>query len=145
MIAKQSFEKCLYQRDESEFKALYIEAHQFNPNFKRFCEELKYEMYQIPTKVSETLNWVREIEEEIHGDAEEIYKCINTHFGGSHYLTARIVDPEGGVMVKIQTKINQMVLPRRIRWYFLSNSTMFVMLCLHIFDYVKDIGEMFSC
>ena len=64
MIAKQSFEKCLYQRDESEFKALYIEVHQFDPNFKRFCDELKYEMYQNPVKVGETLKWVREVEEE---------------------------------------------------------------------------------
>ena len=32
MIAKQSFEKCLYQRDESEFKALYVEIHQFDPS-----------------------------------------------------------------------------------------------------------------
>ena len=145
MIMKQSFEKCLHQRDESDFKALYVEIHQFDPKFEGFCQELKYEMYQNPAKVGVTFKWVRQMEEKLHGEAEEIYKCINTNFGGSHYLTARMVDPEGGVLVKIQTKIDQMMLPRKVRWYFLSNFHMFVMLCLHMFDYVKDIGEMFSC
>ena len=145
MIMKQSFQKCLHQRDESDFKSLYVEFHNFDPNFEEFCQELKYEMYQNPTKVGATFKWVREMEEKLHGESEEIYKCINTNFGGSHYLTKRMVDPEGGVLVKIREKINQMMLPRKIRWYFFSNFHMFVMLCLHMFDYVKDIGEKFSC
>ena len=144
MVAKQSFKKCLYQREESDFKAIYVENHQFGPNFEKFCGEVKFEMYQNPASMEVTLKWVREIEEELHGEAEEIYNCINTNFGGSHYLTTRIVDPEGGVFIKISSKINQMMLPRRIGWYFLSNFIMFIMLCLHMFDYVKDIGETFS-
>ena len=144
MITKQSFKKCLHQKAESDFKALYVEIHQFGPNFEGFCQEVKYEMYQNPANVGQISKWVREIEEELHGEAEEIYKCINSNFGGSHYLTTRIVDPEGGVIAKIQTQINQMMYPRRVRWYFLSNFAMFIMLCLHMFDYVKDIGEMFS-
>ena len=143
MIIKQSFKKCLHQKAVSDFKALYVEIHQFGPNFEAFCQEVKYEMYQNPAKVGLISKWVREIEEELHGEAKEIYKCINSNFGGSHYLTTRIVDPEGGVIAKIQAKVNQMMFPRRIRWHFLSNFVMFIMLCLHMFDYVKDIGEMF--
>ena len=80
-------------------------------------------------------------EEELHSDPDEIYNCILANFGGSCCLTSRITDPSGGMIVKIQRGISKMILPKKVKWHVLSIFVLFVVLCLHMFDYVKDIGR----
>ena len=121
--------------------AHYREIHHSKSKREKFFGDLKYEMYQNPDKMEEVCTWVKEAEEELHKDANAIYDCVLTNFGGSHQVTARIVDPKGGIVTKMGSKIDQMVWPRKIKWHLFKIAIMFVMLCLHMFDYVKDIGK----
>ena len=41
----------------------------------------------------------------------------------------------------MESNINQMIWPKKIKWYLPKIAIMFGMLCLHMFDYVKDIGK----
>ena len=141
MITKKAFNKYLYQREKSDFIAQYREIHLSESKCEKFFGDLKYEMYQNPAKMEEVCTWVKEAEEELHKDANAIYDCVLTNFGGSHQVTARIVDPKGDIVTKIGSKIDQMVRPRKIKWYLFKIAIMFAMLCLHMFDYVKDIGK----
>ena len=140
-IAKKAFNKYLHQRDKSEFIGQYREIHISESKYEKYFGDLKYEMYQNPAKVGEVCSWVREAEEELHKDASAIYDCVLTNFGGSYQVTARIVDPKGSILAKMRSKLNQMIWPRKIKWYLPRIATMFFMLCLHMFDYVKDIGK----
>ena len=101
---------------------------------------MKYEIYQNPNGL-EVFEWIKEAEQELHPNAKAVYNCVLANFGGSHQITARLVDPEGGMVLKIKTRINKKLAPRRIKWFYLTIGSMFVTLCLHIFDYVKDVGE----
>ena len=135
VIIMRAFRKYHSQSEKSDFLTRYRESHS-NGEFERFSGDLKYELYQNPSG-SEVFEWIREAEKELHPDAKTVYECILTNFGGSQRITARIVDPEGGVVLKI----NQAIKPRKIKWVFFTIIFMFVMLCLHIFDYVKDVGN----
>ena len=141
MITKKAFNKYLYQREKSDFIAQYREIHLSESKCEKFFGELKYEMYQNPAKMEEVCSWVKEAEEELHKEANDIYDCVLINFGGSYQVTARIVDPQGGIVAKMGSKINQMIWPRKVKWYLFKIAIMFVMLCLHMFDYVKDIGK----
>ena len=55
-------------------------------------------------------------------------------------MTAKIADPES-LMSKIVIMIDQIFQPRKIKWHFLRIILMFVILLIHLFDYVKDIGK----
>ena len=99
-------------------------------------------MYQNPARVEEVCSWVKEVEEELHKEASTIYDCVLTNFGGSNQVTARIVDPKGSIVAKMVSNIFQMIWPKTIKWYLPKIAIMFVMLCLHMFDYVKDIGKL---
>ena len=85
--------------------------------------------------------WLKESEEELHSDPAEVYNCILANFGGCYPLTARIADPQGGIGVKIREKVGKMAPHTKIRWHLFTIFKMFVMLNLHMFDYVKDISE----
>ena len=115
--------------------------HQSNAKFELFSKELKYETYHSLAKMGQVFEWIKEAEEEIHSDPDEIYNCILANFGGSCCLTSRITDPSGGMIVKIQRGISKMILPKKVKWHVLSIFVLFVVLCLHMFDYVKDIGR----
>ena len=74
---------------------------------------------------------MRESEDEIHQNPEERYQCILNHYKASHLIIMRIADPEGGMIGRIRkTGIN------------LNFILLFARLCITIFDYVKDIGNM---
>ena len=121
---------------------MYLEAHQNSPeDHQRICSDLKYELYQNPAGVSKVCEWLKESEEELHSDPADVYNCILANFGGCHPLTARIADPQGGIGVKIREKVGKMAPHTKIRWHLFTIFKMFVMLNLHMFDYVKDIGE----
>ena len=139
MIAMKAFSKNHSQGNKSDFLALYRDAH-LSPGFERFSGDLKYEISQNPGDV-EVCKWIKEAEQELHSDAKAVYDCILTNFGGSHQVTVRIIEPDGSIMAKIKTKIDQVLWPRKIKWYFFTIIFMFAVLCLHIFDYVKDIGN----
>ena len=141
MISKTAFRQCLFQKEKQEFKAIYAEMHQSETKFELFSKELKYETYRNLVKMVEVFEWIKEAEEELHSEPDEVYNCILSNFGGSCCLTSRITDPSGGVMYKIKSGINKMILPKKVKWHFLSIIILFVMLCLHMFDYVKDIGK----
>ena len=93
-------------------------------------------------QVNEICEQVRAAEVEEHKDPEEVYNCILKHFGGDHPITARLVDPSGGLMLKAKKLINQK-LNSKTRWFALRLNSMFIFLCLHHFDYIKDIGEIY--
>ena len=141
MITKKIFNKNLPQRNKADFIAQYREIHLSKSKCEKFFGDLKYEMYQNPDKMEEVCSWVKEAEEELHMEASAIYDCVLTNFGGSCQLTARVVNPQGSIVAKTMSKINQMIWPKRIKWHLFNIAFMFAMLCLHMFDYVKDIGE----
>ena len=120
---------------------MYAEMHESEAKFKLFCNELRYETYQNSMKMSETFKWIKEAEEELHGDPDEAYHCVLANFGGSATLTFRIIEPNGGIIYKIKAGINRIIFPKTAKWYILSNINLFIMLCLHILDYVKDTGK----
>ena len=91
-------------------------------------------------QVNEICTQVRAAEVEEHKDPEEVYNCILKHFGGDHPITARLVNPSGGLMLKAKKFINQKF-NSRTQWYCLRLMSMFIALCLQHFDYIKDIGE----
>ena len=141
MITKKSFEKYLNQGSKSGFLILYHETH-LKPGFEEFCKSLKYEIYQNPDDLK-LCKWIQEAEQELHKDARDAYNCILVNFGGSHPVTAKIADPES-LMSKIVIMIDQIFQPRKIKWHFLRIILMFVILLIHLFDYVKDIGKISS-
>ena len=141
MISKTAFKQYLFQKDKHEFKAIYAEMHQSDIKFELFNKELKYETYRNLVKMVEVFEWMKEVEEELHSKPDEVYNCILTNFGGSSHLTSRITDPSGGVLFKIKSGISKTILPKKVKWHLLSITILFVMLCLHMFDYVKDIGK----
>ena len=139
MIAMKVFSKYPRQGNKSDFLAAYRDSH-LGTGFKNFSEDLKYEISRNPGG-EEVCKWIKEAEQELHSDAKAVYDCILDNFGGSHQVTARIIEPDGSMMAKIKTKIDQTIWPRKVKWYFFTIISMFVVLCLHMFDYVKDIGN----
>ena len=106
-----------------------------------YVRNVQYQIYQSTSSESKKMcQWVKEAEEELHGDPRHAYHCILNNFGGSHPITAKIIDPSGGLLKKFLKKAKKLLTMTNIRIFF-----MFAMLCLHMFDYVKDIGEKFSC
>ena len=103
MITKKAFGKYISQGNRSDFLSCYRESHH-KKEFIKFAGDLKYEIYQNPGDM-EVFKWIKEAEEEMHKDAKDIYNCVLTNFGGSHELTVRIVEPEGGFISKIREKI----------------------------------------
>ena len=90
--------------------------------------------------VKEVCEEVIKAESEVHEGPEEIYNCVLNSYGGNHALTGRIVDPSGGVFREVKRKINQKFNSSG-RWYGATITSMFFLLGLHHFDYIKDIGE----
>ena len=90
--------------------------------------------------VEKVCDTVREAEAEVHSDAEEAYSCILRNYGGDHPLTERLVDPSGGKLRGAKKGINEWM-GTATRWYGINVTINFVFLCLHYFDYVKDIGK----
>ena len=115
MITKKAFNLYFHQKNKSDFIQLYQKAHKSEPICKKFFEDLKYEIYQNPDKVEDLCSWVKEAEEGLHIDAKAAYNCILENFGGSDHVTARIVDPQGGIAVKIASTIDKLISPRKIR------------------------------
>ena len=83
---------------------------------------------------------MRDVETEVHLNSVEAYNCILKNYSGDHPLTARLVDPSGGVALKAKKYIN-MKMVSNTRWFSLNISITFIFLILHHFDYIKDIGE----
>ena len=47
-----------------------------------------------------------------------------------------------GLQARLRMRIDQWLAPRVLPWYIGSIFVMFLHLCLHMFDYVKDVGEL---
>ena len=60
---------------------------------------------------------------------------------GSDQLTGDLVAAKVGLKARLLMKINRWLAPRVPQWYIGSLFVMFLKLCLHMFDYVKDVGE----
>ena len=91
-------------------------------------------------EAKEVCKQVKEAEIEVHGNGQEAYDCVLKHFDGDHPLTARLKDPSGGKELKLKKGVNRK-LNSNTKWFNLNISIMFVFLCLHHFDYIKDIGK----
>ena len=83
---------------------------------------------------------MRDVETEVHPNSMEAYNCILKNYSGDHPLTARLVDPSGGVTLKAKKYINTKM-ESNTRWFSLNISITFIFLVLLHFDYIKDIGE----
>ena len=83
---------------------------------------------------------VRDVETEVHPNSMEAYNCILKNYSGDHPLTARLVDPSGGITLKAKKYINTKM-ESNTRWFSLNISITFIFLILLHFDYIKDIGE----
>jgi len=115
---------------KDEFITKYKKAHSNLSEMKMLVDEMKYDLYKKGNKGNqqEVSSWVKEIEDELHNNAEERYQCILTYYKASHPLIDKIADPEGGILGKIgKLGLN------------LNCLLLFVLLLFHIFDYVKDI------
>jgi hypothetical protein len=80
---------------------------------------------------------------ELHRNSRQRYRCILQHYGGSNPLAVLVADPSGGAVVSVRRFIASRLAPSSVPWAgaMLTISWMFGMLCLHMFDYVKDIGK----
>ena len=83
---------------------------------------------------------VRDVETKVHPNSMEAYNCILKNYSGDHPLTARLVDPSGGITLKAKKYINTKM-ESNTRWFSLNISITFIFLILLHFDYIKDIGE----
>ena len=101
----------------------------------------RYQTEEMDDKMIHVCQWIREVEDELHEDVAERYHCYLSQYGGSHPLTARILNPPGGLELRVRKRIDKHLAPRLAPWYVLNITGLFLMLCLHMFDYVKDIGE----
>ena len=146
MIIQEANKEAQLREERMNFKTQYKTLHQEGTDMAEIITDLKYKMYSKRTThkeegLTEMCTWVREAEEEMHGDAAAAYDCILERFHGSHPLTARIVDPDGGFVHKMKCRIDACFAPRTVGWGYLSIISKFVTLCFHMFDYVKDIGK----
>ena len=127
-------------------KQSYIESHnagdisQLVSSVKRGTYE-KLSVIDDKSDVEEVCKTVREAEAEVHSDAKEAYKCILENYGGDHPLTARLADPSGGKLRMMKKRINE-YMGTNTRWYGIDVTSSFAFLCLHYFDYIKDIGRL---
>ena len=117
-------------KEKSDFKTKYKNAHRNGKEMDKYVRNVQYHIYQSSSSAGKNMcQWVKEAEEELHGNPRSAYNCILNYFGGSHPITARIIEPSGGLLKMLVTTTN-------IRIFI-----MFVFLCLHMFDYVKDTGD----
>ena len=127
----------LPSKEKRDFKTKYKNAHRKGKGMEEYVRNVQYQIYQSRSSASRKMcQWVREAEEELHGDPKFAYHCILYYYGGSHPITAMIIDPSGGLLKIFLKQAKAWLTTTNIRIFF-----MFVMLCLHMFDYVKDIGE----
>ena len=127
----------LPSKEKRDFKTKYKNAHRKGKGMEEYVRNVQYQIYQSSSSEREKMcQWIREAEEELHGDPRSAYHCILNYYGGSHPITAKIIDPSGGFFKIFLKKAKTLLTTTNIRIFF-----MFVMLCLHMFDYVKDIGK----
>ena len=141
LVPKQSIKmdpnEQLPSKEKRDFKTKYKNAHRKGKGMEEYVRNVQYQIYQSSSSVSNKMcQWVREAEEELHGNPRPAYHCILNYYGGSHPITARIIDPSGGLFKIFLKKTKALLTMTNIRIFF-----MFLMLCLHMFDYVKDIGK----
>ena len=94
------------------------------------------------SEAKEVSKQVKEAETEVHENSQEAYDCVLKHYEGDHPLTARLRDPSGGKELKVKKGVNRK-LNSNTKWFNLNISIMFVFLCLHHFNYIKDIGKIY--
>ena len=140
LVPKQSIKmdpkEQLPSKEKRDFKTKYKNAHRKSKGMEEYVRNVQYQIYQSSSSVSiKMCQWVREAEEELHGNPRPAYHCILNYYGGSHPITARIIDPSGGLFKIFLKKTKALLTMTNIRIFF-----MFLMLCLHMFDYVKDIN-----
>ena len=82
---------------------------------------------------------VRDAEAKVHLNPEKAYHCILENYGGDHPLTARLTAPSGGKVHEVRKKVDKLI--GAVHWYKMTITISFFFLCLHHFDYIKDIGE----
>ena len=133
------------QEDADVNKEDYINRHKAG-DITQLVAEVKRRTYgklfniDDMQEVEQVCEAVREAEAEVHSDAEEAYTCILRNHGGDHPLTERLADPSGGKVRGVKKKINTWM-GTATRWYGINVTIGFVFLCLHYFDYIKDIGK----
>jgi hypothetical protein len=60
---------------------------------------------------------------------------------GSDPFTGDLVAAKVGLMARLRMRIDRWLAPRVLPWYIANILIMFLHLCLHMFDYVKDVGK----
>ena len=120
----------------------YKESHMSTNSHSRHIKKLTFpKIYDVnDDQVQEICETVREAELELHDNPEEAYNCVLKHYDGDHPISARLEDPSGGALLKGKKFVNKS-LKTNTRWFGFKISSMFFLLCLHHFDYIKDIGK----
>ena len=127
----------LRSKERRDFKTAYKNAHTKGRGMEEYVRNVQYQIYQSSSSESQRMcQWVKEAEEELHGDPRHAYHCILNNYGGSHPITAKIINPSGGLFKIFLRTAKTLLTTTNVRIFF-----MFAMLCLHMFDYVKDIGK----
>ena len=107
--------------------------------YKNLLEAINFVQNDFTDTSNEVFKQIRKVEETTHCNSESVYDCILQKVGGDSKTLNKIISPDKGtIIVQILKKL-------RISNIFLAKlemGAMFIFLCLHLFDYVKDIGEL---
>ena len=85
---------------------------------------------------------IKTAEERLHENSEESYLCVLKNYGGETAVTERLCSPEGTAMDRLKSSV-ETFFSFKIQWYKMDIMFAFIGLCSHIFDYIKDIGEIY--
>ena len=124
---------------KEEYKQSHSTENFSKPNEVR--ERLFNKLFDVnDDQATDICQQVRDVETEVHPNSMEAYNCILKNYSGDHPLTARLVDPSGGITLKAKKYINTKM-ESNTRWFSLNISITFIFLILLHFDYIKDIGD----
>ena len=130
----------------------YITLHNSN-QIVSFCQHIKlwYYNHMDVERQQRVFTNIRKAEERIHGNAKDRYQCILKNYGGDAAVTERICCPDGTIVDIIKNSLQKVynlicgftydTNSSAFPWHVVDTSFGFILLCSHLFDYIKDIGK----
>ena len=136
---------------KDEFISAYKAGHMDPSKMGAILASMTHQLQKGEEK--EVCGWAREVEEQLHQDPKERYNCVLANFGGDHPLTAVVVEPMDGWWTKLMDSCLSCLRRNRKLERAIAESqkakkkvpprilVLFVLLNMHLFDYIKDIGK----
>ena len=136
-----SFLDCSSFDNKDAFIQHYTSIHE-SDKMQEFCQKVKYWFYSNNDFENQrnVFRWIREIEEKLHKTSENVYACILKNYKGDSCVVERICCPDGTAIERMKIACSK-DFSNKIQWHLVNISFGFFLLCLHIFDYIKDIGR----